>query len=146
VKSSNIISNSKNINNGTIINNTTIIVKNGYEDLSKIDNSVFYNALLKTTGAQIPSKIIEGIHFNDKYPEFKNIYISDINRDKLMLYDGNNWMLTKSSSVTEKLLDKTIIFSEDKFEEIKEIVENLTDSRKNKNKKRIKNIGLMSKV
>ena len=131
-----------NTNNGTIINNT-IIVKNGEEDLSKIDNNVFYNSLLKSTGAQIPSKIIEGIHFNNKYPEFKNIYISDINRDKLMFYDGNEWILTKSNLMTSKLLDRTIFFSEDKFEELEEIIETFNKCNKDKIKKGLKNIELM---
>jgi hypothetical protein len=129
-------------NNGTIIHNT-IIVKNGEEDLSKIDNNVFYNSLLKSTGAQIPSKIIEGIHFNNKYPEFKNIYISDINRDKLMFYDGSEWILTKSNLMTSKLLDRTIFFSEDKFEELEEIIETFNKCNKDKIKKGLKNIELM---
>jgi len=143
-KKSNIknINNINNTNNGTIIHNT-IIVKNGDEDLSKIDNNVFYNSLLKSTGAQIPSKIIEGIHFNNNYPEFKNIYISDINRDKLMFYDGNEWILTKSNLMTSKLLDRTIFFSEDKFEELEEIIETFNKCNKDKIKKGLKNIELM---
>jgi len=41
--------NNKSINNG-IINNTINIIQHGKEDLSKIDNNVFFNALLKYTG------------------------------------------------------------------------------------------------
>jgi hypothetical protein len=76
-KDKNINQNNKNIknqNNGVI--NNTIIIRHGKEDLSKIDDKVFLDAFLKSTGAKIPEKIIEGIHFNNKYPEFKNIYIS----------------------------------------------------------------------
>ena len=102
-----------------VINNTINIIQHGQptaassalhvrgkEDLSKIGNNVFLNALLKYSGqpmvansinticAQIPSKIIEGIHFNNSYPEFKNIYISDINREKVMtppVHQRSHW-------------------------------------------------------
>jgi len=114
-QSKNNIQNNKNIknqNNG-IINN--IIIQHGKEDLSKIDNKVFLDAFLRNTGAKIPEKIIEGIHFNNKYPEFKNIYISDINREKVMIYNGNDWILTPSNNITTNLLEKSIDFSENRY-------------------------------
>jgi hypothetical protein len=114
----NSIQNNKNIknqNNG-IINN--IIIQHGKEDLSKIDDKVFLDAFLKNSGAKIPEKIIEGIHFNNKYPEFKNIYISDINREKVMIYNGNDWILTPSNNITTNLLEKSIDFSENRYDEL----------------------------
>ncbi len=108
--------NIKNLNNGII--NNTIIIQHGKEDLSKIEDKVFYDAFLKCTGAKIPEKIIEGIHFNEKYPEFKNIYISDINREKIMVYNGKDWLLTPSNNITSNLLEKSINFSENKYDEI----------------------------
>jgi hypothetical protein len=77
--------NIKNQNNGTINNN--IIIGFGKEDLSKIDNKEFFEALTQM-GYKIPAKMVEKIHINDKYPEYKNIYISDINRGKAMVHDG----------------------------------------------------------
>ena len=108
--------NVKNLNNGII--NNTIIIQHGKEDLNKIEDQVFYNAFLKYTGTKIPEKIIEGIHFNEKYPEFKNIYISDINREKIMIHNGTDWLLTPSNNITSNLLDKSIHFSENKYGEI----------------------------
>jgi len=110
--------NIKNLNNGII--NNTFIIQHGKEDFSKIDDKVFLDAFLKNTGAKIPEKIIEGIHFNDKYPEYKNIYISDINREKVMIHNGKDWLLTPSNNITSNLLDKTIHFSENKYETISE--------------------------
>jgi len=81
--------NNKNIkhqNNGTI-NNTINIIQFGKEDLSKIENKEFFDALTQM-GYKIPAKMVENIHINDKYPEYKNIYISDINRGKAMVHDG----------------------------------------------------------
>lgn len=118
-----------NKNNGIITNNTINIIQHGKEDLSKIDNTVFLNAILKYTGAQIPSKIIEGIHFNDKYPEFKNIYISDINREKVMIHNGNEWILSPSQNITSNLLDKTLFYSENKYEEIETTINNIGKKR-----------------
>ena len=106
--------NIKNLNNGVI--NNTIIIKHGKEDLNKIDDKVFLDAFLKNTGAKIPEKIIEGIHFNKKFPEYKNIYISDINREKVMIHNGKNWILTPGDNLTSNLLDKSIYFSENKYE------------------------------
>jgi len=114
--------NIKNLNNGII--NNTIIIQHGKEDLNKIDDKVFLDAFLRNTGAKIPEKIIEGIHFNKKYPEYKNIYISDINREKVMIHNGKNWILTPGNNLTSNLLDKSINFSENKYECIttKEII------------------------
>jgi hypothetical protein len=80
--------NNKNVkhqNNGTI--NNINIIQFGKEDLSKIDNKEFFEALTEM-GYKIPAKMVEKIHINDKYPEYKNIYISDINRGKAMVHDG----------------------------------------------------------
>jgi hypothetical protein len=114
-KSKNIQNNKniKNQNNGTINN---IIIQHGKEDLTKIENKVFFDAFLKYTGAKIPEKIIEGIHFNSDYPEFKNIYISDINREKVMIYNGIDWILTPSNNITSNLLEKSIDFSENRYD------------------------------
>jgi len=76
-KKSNHTQNNKNIkhqNNGTI--NNINIVAFGKEDLSKIDNKEFFEVLTQM-GYKIPAKMFEKIHINDKYPEYKNIYISD---------------------------------------------------------------------
>jgi len=133
------LTNNNTINNGTI-NNTINIIQHGKEDLSKIGNNVFLSALLKYSGAQIPSKIIEGIHFNNSYPEFKNIYISDINREKVMMYNGKEWLLSPSNNITSNLLDKSINFSENRYENLEE---NINDKSKKKLTKEIKMMELM---
>jgi hypothetical protein len=132
-KKTNKKTNNSNINNGSIINgtvnnnNNTVnninIVQHGKEDLSIIDNEVLINAFLKHSGIKISEKMVEGIHFNDKYPEFKNIYMSDKNREKMMLHDGQKWVLSHSEEITANLLNKTIIFSETRYEAIKEKIE-----------------------
>lgn len=132
--------NIKNQNNGII--NNTIIIQHGKEDLSKIEDKVFFDAFLKYTGSKIPEKIIEGIHFNKKYPEFKNIYISDINREKIMIHNGKNWILTPGENVTSNLLDKSINFSENKYGEIND-KETLNERKKIKIESGLKIMELM---
>jgi len=140
--------NNGSINNGTVnngtVNNTINIIQHGKEDLSKIGNDVFINAFLKHTRIKIPEKIIEGIHFNDKYPEFKNIYISDINREKMMLHNGDKWVLTQSDDITSNLLDKSINFSENRYELIEDNIEKKVDVKtKNKIKKGLQIIDMI---
>jgi hypothetical protein len=108
--------NIKNQNNGTI--NNINIIQFGKEDLSAIDNKPFFEAL-NAMGYNIPVKMVEGIHANDLHPEFKNIYISDINREKAMVHNGSSWILDKFDNVSDQILDKSINFLEDRFKQLK---------------------------
>ena len=142
-KKTNQIQNNKNIkhqNNGTI-NNTINIIGFGQEDLSKIDNKEFFEALTQM-GYKIPAKMVEKIHINDKYPEYKNIYISDINRGKAMVYDGKKWKLDKYNNISDKLLDKILNFMEERYEDIKDN-KNITDKKKTNMENKLKILQIM---
>jgi hypothetical protein len=85
--------NTQNITNNTIINNNGVkLVNFGSEDLDKISHNVFIETI-RSQGAGLYNKAIEGIHFNKDYPENQNIYISDINRGKVMIYKDEKWFL-----------------------------------------------------
>jgi hypothetical protein len=131
--------NVKNLNNGTI--NNINIIQFGKEDLSKIDNKEFFEALTQM-GYKIPAKMVEKIHINDKYPEYKNIYISDINRGKAMVYDGKKWKLDKYNNISDKLLDKILNFMEERYEEIKDN-KNITDKKKTNMENKLKILQIM---
>ena len=131
--------NIKNLNNGTI--NTINIIQFGKEDLSKIDNKEFFEALTQM-GYKIPAKMVEKIHINDKYPEYKNIYISDINRGKAMVYDGKKWKLDKYNNISDKLLDKILNFMEERYEDIKDD-KNITEKRKMNMENKLKILQIM---
>jgi len=141
-KKSNHTQNNKNIkhqNNGTI--NNINIVAFGKEDLSKIENKEFFEALTQM-GYKIPAKMFEKIHINDKYPEYKNIYISDINRGKAMVHDGKKWKLDKYKNIGDKLLDKILNFMEERYEELKED-KNITEKRKMNMENKLKILQIM---
>lgn len=131
--------NIKNQNNG--ISNTINIIGFGKEDLSKIDNASFFEALMQM-GYNIPTKMLEKIHINEKYPEYKNIYISDINRGNAMIYDGKKWKLDKYDNISDKLLDKVLHFIEERYDEIKDDA-SISDKKKTNMKTRLKILEIM---
>ncbi len=105
--------NTQNITN-TVINNPTIkLVNFGSEDLTKISHNVFIDTI-KSQGAGLYNKAIDGIHFNKDHPENHNIYISDFNRDKVMIYQNEKWFLDNWDNIYPKLLEKVIQFGYDK--------------------------------
>jgi hypothetical protein len=120
--------NTNNINNTKInnqinnkmnnITNNNIKIEFGKEDLSKISNDFFIKTLVNSSGALIPSKIIEGIHFNPELKEFMNVFISDFSRNKAMIYDGKSWNIANADEIVNTLFDKAIIFCEDRNEEL----------------------------
>ena len=106
--------NSNNNITNTVINNPTIkLVNFGSEDLTKISHNVFMETI-KSQGAGLYNRAIDGIHFNKDYPENQNIYISDINRGKVMIYKNEKWIIDNWDSVFPDLLDKVIQFGYDK--------------------------------
>ncbi len=107
------INNTQNITNNTIINNGIKLVDFGSEDLSKISHIVFIDTI-KSQGAGLYNKAIDGIHFNKDYPENQNIYISDINRSKVMVYKNEKWFLDNWDNIFPELLEKVIQFGYDK--------------------------------
>jgi hypothetical protein len=123
-------SNTTNVNNGIhnninkqINNVTNIKIEFGKEDLDKISNDFFIKTLVNFSGAAIPSKIIEGIHFNPEFKEFMNVFISDISRNKAMVYDGKTWNIANADEVVDTLFDRAIIFCENRNEELYEKIQ-----------------------
>jgi hypothetical protein len=121
----NITNNSQNqtqTNNGIIFN----LVNYGKEDLDKIDIKYFINNIVKNnkvSGVKIPEEILKIIHFNPAYPELNNIYISDINREKCMIYDDGMWKLSPDDKIPE-VIDKVVKFSYNKDNQIRTLCPN----------------------
>jgi hypothetical protein len=107
--------NSNNTQTNTIINNNQQIklVNFGSEDLNKISHNVFIDTI-RSQGFGLYNKAVEGIHFNKEYPENQNIYISDFNRDKVMIYKDEKWFLDNWDNIYNELLEKIIRFGYDK--------------------------------
>ena len=102
-----------NINNGTI--NNIILVGYGKEDISKLDNSEILKAL--QSGFYSTIKLTEAVHFNPKYPEYHNIYISNMKDKYAMMFDGNIWTLTTKEDLINQIYEYKKIYIEENLEE-----------------------------
>ena len=105
----------KNETNNT--QNNIVMVNFGKEDLSIIDEKQFIDRVIKKpmlSGVKIPDEVLKIIHFNPQYPQLSNIYISDINREKCMVYEDGEWKLSSVDNIPQ-IMDKVCIFSADQI-------------------------------
>jgi len=105
------------INNGTI--NNIILVGYGKEDLKKLNKDDLLKILQNGYNSTI--KLTEAVHFNPKYPEYHNVYISNIKDKYAMMFDGKNWTLTMKEDLINKIY-------EDKKNYIEENLDDFLDS------------------
>jgi chromosome segregation ATPase len=114
MKNSHNTNNINNNNHNIQINNPQItLVEFGKEDLNKVDNKVYFEAM-KKTGPALYQKSLEGIHFNPALPEFHNVYLSDHNRELCMKYKDEKWILDNWNTVYNELLNQITKFGYDK--------------------------------
>ncbi len=92
-----------NSNNTQNITNITITPLNafGNENLKTIKHGEFVKIVtdMKNTGKHCINKLVDLIHFNPNLPENMNVYMSDFNRDKYMVFDGNDWVLNQNGEL-----------------------------------------------
>ena len=119
--------NNNKINNGTInkgtINNNIVLIGYGKEDLAKIDKKDILKSLKK--GFYSTIQLTEAVHFNPKYPEYHNVYISNIKDKYAMMYDGKEWTLTRKAELIERLYENKRDYIEDNMDEF---IESLSQS------------------
>ena len=116
------------INNGTINNgtiNNIVLIGCGKEDMAKIDKEDILKSLKK--GFYSTLHLTEAVHFNPKYPEYHNVYISNIRDRYAMMYDGADWILTRKSELIDRLYEDKKNYIENNMEEfIKSLTNNQT--------------------
>ena len=54
------------------------------------------------------STIIYYVHCNDEYPEYQNIYISDMSRNKEMIYHDGKWISADKVSTMDNLFNSIV--------------------------------------
>lgn len=126
----NISINKGNINNGIVdnsknITNNIALIAYGSEDFSKLDKFEILKVLQNGFNSSI--KLTEVLHFNPKYPEYQNVYISNMKDKYAMMYDGNNWNLTTKEELIEKIYDDKKNYIEDNLEEF---IDSLSESQR----------------
>jgi hypothetical protein len=120
-----ITNNNININNN-INFNVVKIIDHGKEDYTKLDikNLMLNNKYLSKYN--YISTIIYYIHCNDDYPEYQNIYISDLSRNKAMIYYDGRWTHANKFLTIDNLFNSI-------FNSVDEIIENSSNPKKFKN-------------
>jgi hypothetical protein len=120
-----------NNNKGTVnqIANQTInviVVGYGMEDMTKLNQSEILRAL--QSGYYSTVKLTEAVHFNPKFPEYHNIYISNMRDKYAMMLDGKKWCLTTKEDLINKIYEDKKNYIE---ENLDTFVASLSISRRN---------------
>lgn len=101
------------VNNGTVINNNITLVAFKEEDRSRLDDETMIKVLRK--GLYSPCYLIDAVHFNPKYPEYYNLYISNARSGDAVIYDGNDWVLTSAKELINEIYDDSKDYIEDNY-------------------------------
>ena len=102
-----IINNNNSIN---ITNNFNLIkiIDHGKEDYTKlnIENILKDNNILPVLN--YISTVVYYIHCNDNFPEYQNIFIPDLSRNKASIYYNGKWNNVDKETTVEKLFNSVI--------------------------------------
>ena len=134
-----LINDNKNINNGTV-NNTYNIIGLGHENLDQVFTRKEKMAILKNRFYCLPD-LVEYTHFNDKYPQFKNILITNTQNTLAYKYDTKKqqFMSINKDELLNDIVDARICDISSFYEELenaiddktKEIIEKVIDKIEN---------------
>lgn len=91
-----------NSNNNINSYNKIIINAYGCENLEFITNKLL-KKLVNVPGKAIP-ELVKIIHFNKKYPENRNLNISNIHDQYINVHDGDKWNIKKKSDIIENII------------------------------------------
>jgi len=101
--------------NNIMMNNVKLLAF-GKEDMSHLADEVCKKILNK--GFKSVPTLVEHVHFNKNKPENHNVYISNIQTNYALVFDGIDWKLKERDGVLQQLVDdKTAVLS-DKFDEL----------------------------
>ena len=113
------INNNMNSNNNNIVNFNNIQLLNYNEtDYSHISNKT-YHKCVKHCFHSVKS-LIKEVHFNNKKPENKNIYISNIKNKYIMVYKNNKWQLVNRKEQLDDLYSYNEVMLEEWYDEYKD--------------------------
>ena len=67
-------------------------------------------------GYESTLRLTDTVHFNPKYPEFHNVYITNMKDKYAMMYDGKEWSLTRKTELIDRLYEDKKNYIEDNME------------------------------
>lgn len=106
-----------NVNSNNIINNYITINKFGKEDLSYLTKDKICNIL--DLGFQAMPELIRETHFNKNHPQNHNVYITNLNKKTILIYDGERWIVTHKENVIDDIISSNEDFIAMNCEELK---------------------------
>ena len=118
-----------NENNGTINNNniTYNIIGLGYENLTDVFSKKEKLKILKHKYCSLPH-LVEYTHFNDKYPQFKNILITNTQNKLAYKYDikSKQFIAINKDELLEDVVDARMCDISSFYEELEEELDTKT--------------------
>jgi chaperonin cofactor prefoldin len=124
--------NTNNTNNGTI--NNVNIISLGNENIPALFNTTEKLEVLNKKNNAL-YHLIEKVHFNDNYPQFKNIFITNNRHNEAHLYDinSNKFKVVDKEEAINDIIEYRVCDIEEFYEELgekldpkaKDILENL---------------------
>jgi len=112
-----------NMNNGTI-NNNTYILSFGDENLMETFSKKEKLNVLKHKFNCLPY-LVEYTHFNEKYPQFKNILITNTQNDLAYKYDSDKkqFIAVTKADLLEDIVDKRICDIDSFYNELEDEID-----------------------
>jgi hypothetical protein len=89
-------------NNNINSHNKIIINAYGSENIEYITEKVL-KKLVNRPGSAIPN-LLKMIHFNDSYPENKNLKVTNIHDPYIKVHDGDDWKLKNKGDIIEDII------------------------------------------
>ena len=111
----------RDLNNGIINNNTINIVALGKENFDDVLTKTDKLTILNKKENALPY-MIELVHFNDKFPQFKNIAITNNRNDYAHVYDPDNkvFKLVDKDELVDELIDYRVCDIEEYYMQYKD--------------------------
>jgi hypothetical protein len=130
-----------NSNNNITINNTQNITNNTQNIIlvefgkEKINEVLTHEEKIKIfeRGFNSVTVLTKQIHFNEKFPQYNNCYISNRRDNVAIVYDGKGWGAIDVTDVVQTLIDNGKCYLETEYNESKEKYDT-TENNKDKNK------------
>ena len=107
------------------VKNTITLNNYGNENLSHITDSM-KTQLVKIPYGMIP-KLIEHVHFNDEYPENKNIALTNSRDNKIKVFSDNKWVYKDKEETINDLVDGKYYILDAHYDQVNNSLE--SDSR-----------------
>ena len=90
----------------------------GKEDMTHLVDEV-YKKILNKGFKSVPA-LVEYVHFNKNQPQNHNIYISNMQNNYVLVYDGVDWNLKERNDILQQLTEDKIDILSEKFDELVE--------------------------